>query len=327
MSDQAMKLFEALSDVDAELLERCNRQKNKKIAYMFLWKYKKAMAACLCLFVVSALSWGGYQLLGGRKGATGSGSNSSAPAQVQDMAVPMESRAGATAQDAADTPQITAPEEAETEGIGKEQNQTTSDSITDSVNRFDEQKDNNSGASAGEALRDSSDGGSMIDNLQGSTSNIGAAEKLEKQKEMESASAFTDSRKEILWEAARVTEPFGSYLPTAIPAGYEPLSARQSSMPNEWNNIIFKWGNGEQTFYLNMTVGEEKTKDEIRAAIEKTDGLYQYPAEDFKREMIPEPMEDGKIMFTLYYSDGMQIDFSGNLTEDAMWELVNSISR
>lgn len=327
MSDQAIKLFEALSDVDEELLERCNREKNKVI-YMPLGKYKRAMTACVCLLVVGVLSWGGYQLIGGRKGSAGSGSDSAAPVQIQDMAEPMETRAGASEEDfaasGANTSQYAEPVK---EGIGDDQTQTTAereqnDNIVDSADRFSEQKRNDAASSVGGTSPESD----AIDNLQGSTSNNFATGKSEAQMDKEMESTLLDSRTEVPWNTACKAEPFGSYLPTVIPAGYKPLSARQSSVPDEWNNMIFKWGNGEQMLYLNMTVGEAKTKDEIKAEIQKSDGLYQYLAEDFIKDMIPDPI-DGEISFTLYYTDGMEINFFGSITEDEMWELVKSISR
>lgn len=332
MSDQARKLFEALSGVDEELLERCNCEKTGKIVYMSsLWKYRKTMAACACLLAVGALSFGGYQLLGERTGSSGSGSDLTAPAQISDMATPMETRAGAASGDVEAASQVTEPEEAKTEGTGSVQSQVTADegaendAIRNNAGKFSELKDNDVTSSVGESLSGSGDRSSAIDNLQNSMLHNGTAEKSDAQMDKEMAS--TDSRGEIPWNTACKAEPFGNYIPTVIPAGYEPLSARQSSMPNEWNNMIFKWGNGEQTLCLNMTVGEAKTKGEIKAEIEKSDGLYQYPAEDFRKEMIPESMVDGKIAFTLYYSDGMRIDFSGSITEDEMWELVKSISK
>ena len=333
MSDQAMKLFEALSDVDEELLERCNCETGGEIAHMPLWKYGKVMAACLCLLVVGALSFSKYQLLGGRNGSAGSGSNTSAPAQIQDMATPMESWAGAADGDAEAVSQITEPEEAETAGIGNVQSQTTNaddgrddNTVNSPSNDSKDQNRNNAGSSIEDSLFSSSVGNSIKDDFDGSISEYDTGEKAQAQKEPESASAYVDSRAEISWNTACKTEPFGSYLPTAIPEGYEQLSVRQSSMPDEWNNMIFKWGNGEQVLYLNMTVREAKTKDEVKAEIQKNDGLNQYLAEEFKREMIPDSI-NGEIWFTLYYSDGMKIDFSGNITEDEMWELVNSIQK
>lgn len=330
MSDQARKLFEALSGVDEELLERCNRKETGKIAYMSLWKYRKMMAACLCLLAVGALSLGGYQLWGERTGSSGSGFDLAAPAQITDMAAPMETRTGEVSGDVGAASQVTATEEAEMEGVGSVQSQATADkSAENDVNmnnadRYSELRDNDVTSSVEGSLSESNDRDSAIDNLQ--TPMNGAAEKSETQMDKEMESAFVDSRREIPWDTACKAEPFGSYLPAVIPEGYEPLGARQSNMPDEWNNMIFKWENGEQTLCLNMTMREAKTKDEIKAEIEKSDGLCQYPAEDFRREMMPESMVDGKITFTLYYSDGMRIDFSGSITEDEMWELVKSIS-
>ena len=74
MSDQAMKLFEALSDVDEELLERCNRKESKSSVYRVFWKYGKTIAACFCLVAVGAAAWTGYRLVTAPCGANDSAS-------------------------------------------------------------------------------------------------------------------------------------------------------------------------------------------------------------------------------------------------------------
>ncbi|MBP5281076.1 MAG: hypothetical protein J6Z22_01105, partial [Lachnospiraceae bacterium] len=55
-NEQAMKLYEAMSGVDPELLARSEGagKKNKVIPF---WRYAKVMAACLALFVVGSACW------------------------------------------------------------------------------------------------------------------------------------------------------------------------------------------------------------------------------------------------------------------------------
>lgn len=325
MSDQALKLFEALADVDEELLERCNRRRRQKNAMVCrrALKYGKTMAACVCLIVVGALSWGGYRLI------TDSYGNGNESAQALDTdqkelsgsSVSMSTAergteeidiaAGADTAAAADSASPeTSPDAAEPEIIQELMNGLEPElngNREDSSNSHSDGMVSGSGMSEKETAGDTGDSGDP-------------AENTEEKKTAEDA--ITDSRKEILWETACALEPFADYLPAAIPAGYEPLTARQSSMPDQWNNVIFKWSNGENFFYLNMTAGAAKTKEEI----ERSDGLYEYLAEEFRKELIPEPL-NGMLLFILYYPDGMKIEFGGYITADEMWDIVESISK
>lgn len=152
-----------------------------------------------------------------------------------------------------------------------------------------------------------------------------AAEKVDKMADLrEQENALTDSREVISWEEACGLSPFGNYLPAVLPAGYQPFSARRSAVPDQVNEVIFKWSDGENIFYMSMTQGEAVTKEDL----ELRDGLYEYLAEDFGRELIPDSQPAGDpISFTLYYTDGMRIVFSGDITADEMWDVVESISK
>ncbi len=61
----AMRIFEALSGVDEQLLERCQGKdipsQNKKP--QGLWYYGKVMAACFCLVIIGSALWAGGNLL------------------------------------------------------------------------------------------------------------------------------------------------------------------------------------------------------------------------------------------------------------------------
>lgn len=330
MSDQAMKLFEALSGVDEELLERCNQKENSKdvTVYRLFGKYGRAMAACVCLIVVGAAAWSGYRLITGSGGENLSGSYNQAaemPAELSDMAQSFDIADAGTAKGyeearAEDTTAVEGMEsaggadtiEAEAESdvalgaAGPAAEQQTSQSAVESAKTSDT-------ASPG-TVPDSYTGNdiSEIDNMTKRMSEL-----LKKESEL------VDSREAVPWEEACSLEPFARYLPTYLPAGYQAFSARQSALPDEWNNVIFKWSDGEYILSLSMTQGEVMTREEI----DKRDGLNEYLAEEIRKELISGAQLDGHIYFTLYYADGMRIDFDGYVTVDEMWELVESVSK
>lgn len=78
-NEQAMKLYEAMSGVDPELLARSEKteKKNKVIPF---WRYAKVMAACLALFVVGSACWAAVNngLAPQRKESTADGTSKSA---------------------------------------------------------------------------------------------------------------------------------------------------------------------------------------------------------------------------------------------------------
>jgi len=333
MSRQAGRLFEALSGVDEELLERCNREEKRKnrIVYRLFGKYGKAMAACVCLIVAGAAAWSGYRFVTGPCGSTGAADLNNAPAELSDMAQSVwtaDSGGGeAGPEDGTDGSHMDAAggTAGGGNGSGTEMDEIQADASSmaaaaeDATSEKEPIQNMQSQQSADKQetmLSPENSSGSHTDGGTGEGDNIAEemAEMLEKEKEI------TDSRMIVSWEEAIALEPFAGYIPTSLPAGYEPLSARRSAFPDSWNNMIFKWSDGEQILWLNMTVGEEMTREDI----ERQDGLNGFLAGEFRRELIPEPV-DGRISFTLYYEDGMRIDFEGYLTADEMWAVVESV--
>lgn len=346
MSEQAIRIFEALSDVDQELLERCNQKAGREngAVHRLIRKYGRAMAAGICLLVVGAASWGGYQLI-----ISGSGSNSSGSAQFMDAApaeqfnmassIAAEDRdvesenskdgledntVGNGTMPAAGMPGngTEAAEEAVTEGwktdgIQAESNPVTATSPEAAKQQTVDQLQAEMASSVTSSNNDNgSNAGSSADEKENQADRMAELRELEK--------ALLDSRQVIPWEEASALKPFDSYLPSVLPAGYEPFSARRSAMPDLSDDVIFKWCDGEQIFYMSMTQGEAVTKEDL----ERRDGLHEYLAEDFRKELIPDSMPAGEpISFTLYYADGMRIYFNGYLTADEMWDVVQSISK
>lgn len=323
MSDQAIKIFKALSDVDEELLERCNQESVRKngTVYRLFQRYGRAMAAGICLMVVGAVSWGGYLL--GAKNAAADSSNG-APAELSQMAQSMVAADGE-----ADYGAMT------TGSTGEEAAAGVAESALDgagssavSNKKFSEETETEKGTDGIRTEATSVSGelsmpiGSANQQAMQEQQNQMSADKIDRLKESELA--LSDSREAISWEEACATEPFNRYLPTVLPADYAAFSARRSSSPDSWDNIIFKWTDGEHILWLNMTQGEVVTREDI----ERRDGLNEYVAEDFRKELIPAvyPAED-PITFTLYYADGMRIDFSGYITAEEMWEVVESVKK
>ncbi|MCM1063823.1 MAG: hypothetical protein NC420_04990 [Eubacterium sp.] len=323
MSEQAVKIFEALSDVDGELLERCEQKASQKTGavYGIYRRYGKAMAACLCLMAVGAAAWGGYRLATDRAGQDLSG--------AADMAQMSQSMAAAD---------CGAPEgNGEAEREEAENEAALADGImTEAVPVPAAGSTEVTGPQAAQSMSGQKEAGKISDQTSldrsDGTEAAGAASQEVSQAESqadkyaqlrEQENALCDSREEIPWGEACTTEPFRSYLPTVLPTGYEAFSARRSALPEQWNNIIFKWADGGHIFFLNMTQGEVVTREDI----ERRDGLNEYMAEDFRRERMPDPPAGEPLAFALYYADGMRIDFNGYITADEMWAVVESMGR
>lgn len=338
MSDQAVKIFEALSDVDEELLERCDQKAARKngSAYRLFQRYGRAVAAGICLMVAGAVSWGGYLLVTFEAGADSS--SNGAPAEsfqmTQSLAVEDESAsdlngdgglenntAGGGAESAAgiaedketsvkerEPAQGAAPAQAESGSAAADSTEAVPEAVQQELAQSQTSADKIDGVTS------SGTGNNMTEE----ENQVDQYADLRKQE-----NELLDARKEILWEEACTTEPFGSYLPTVLPAGYEAFSARRGFFPEQWDNMIFKWTDGEHIFSLDMTQGEAVTREDIA----QRDGLHEYVAEDFRKELILDPLEGEPISFTLYYGDGMRIDFKGYITADEMCEVVESIKR
>jgi len=319
MSEKAMKLFEALSGVDPELLERCggtSLEKKKKVKGMIFQRYGRAMAACICLLAVGALSWGGYRLVWGPCGSADSG-NGTAAAQNQ------------TAVNLSDMEVSAAPDMA---GGAGDSYQAPEAPSQESVKEYEGNQDT---LTFGETSSDKAESGSRapiqdyVSELQipmtsaGNTAEAAGAAGIEAQRESEAKkeTVITDSRREIEWEQACALEPFSGYFPTVIPEGYQPFSARRSALPQEWNEVLFQWSSGNQRLYLEMSVVDAKRKES--ATWSQPENYYS--AEEFTRELIPEPSEDGEIRFTVYYPDGVELLFAGSVSRDEFWEMYLSV--
>lgn len=316
MSDQAVKIFEALSDVDEELLERCNRKAVRKngTVYRLFQRYGRAMAAGICLIVVGAVSWGGYQLVTGSCGSDSSGSNG-AYMELSDMAQSMEAAEEDTCgwDGGGGTESIVTG--AGSSAVIAEDTNGAADSVTTSPEaaKAESTQELLSGTPAKEQT--SLESGNTVTDKEQQIDPYGELREQE--------TALSDSREEVSWEEACATEPFSSYLPTVIPASYEAFSARRSASPGQWDNLIFKWSDGEHILSLSMTTGQVVDREDI----ERRDGVNEYVAEDFQRDRMPDSPAGEPLAFTLYYADGMRIDFQGYITADEMWEVVESMKK
>ena len=340
MSDQAIKLFEALSGVDEELLERCNQKADRKntMVYRLFEKYGRALAACFCLMMVGAAVWSGYRFVTASYGSDASGSNNS-QAELSGMAQSLLTADGGSNGEsggAGPSSEMTGGNVTTADGTagdraepgygadGRRQEAASSAAAVEAAMPAAEQEpvqNSMSSMTEDKAGNISTSGNNLASPTENSISGEDSiAKKIDDLLKKENQ--ITDSREVVPWEEATALEPFVDYLPTTLPAGYRAFSARRSSFPDSWNDIIFKWSDGEHILSLDMTLGEVMDREEI----EKRDGINEYLAEEFRKELIPEPLE-GEIRFTLYYADGMEISFVGYISADEMWEVVESVSK
>lgn len=90
---EAIKIFEALSAVDEELLERSEKGTEKKVVPFM--KYSRMIAACFCLIVVGGLVYGGVRFVTAP-------AKSAAPMNTADMALEEIEQESAKAMNAED---------------------------------------------------------------------------------------------------------------------------------------------------------------------------------------------------------------------------------
>ncbi|MCM1568729.1 MAG: hypothetical protein NC081_04700 [Roseburia sp.] len=86
--DKAMRIFEALSGVDSELLERS--EKSSKRAATIPVRWSRALAACFCLIVLGALAGGVYRMKFAEGGMNQSSSSAGGASLMQEQAAMYE---------------------------------------------------------------------------------------------------------------------------------------------------------------------------------------------------------------------------------------------
>lgn len=330
LQERAMKLMEALSGVDEELLERCEESGVRGKAPIPLWRYAKGWAAVLCLAIVGAAGWGGYRLIQETgKDMNSSGSACESMAQLEDMEVIMEDTLPSQ------EPEAGVPEAAPREEEGARSGDTASNG-------------GNGGMGTGISETDRPSAESEDKEREENNNDI-----FDKQEEgvTEEVCPAADFRR-LTEEEARGQE-LGGYVPTVLPGGYAFESAvTDPDSPEE--NLRLCWTRGMDSIMLSVTkVGNAPNTVDVKKPETYDERLYEIPyaesvpeeyrqsvndpvfaREDFSLEMIRSRMKSyndsgdtdtPRGNFSVLCLDGVLVKFNGRGTPEEIWEMFCSM--
>lgn len=330
----ALRIMEALSAVDVELLERSGmpvaeavdgKRSGRKVTDMSsdkkgprkLWRYGRMAAACLAIVVVGAVSWGGLRLTLTRM-ITGDNEASGFSGGAQP---------GGTAANQEAAQEMTA---------GGSMNTDTD--VAD-------KGDNNAEAPGLEADTSGINGGSNGADS-GQESNPATTE----EGILCTTPCPSDDRQTITEEQARDSE-LGAYLPHLLPTGY----SFESAWTDDQGQLYLCWTLGMDTIRLSVTyveAGELETVDISRPETYDV-RLYELPygetvpreyweifdnpvflAEDFSLETVASRMKSYQDTgdtdtptgrFSVLYSDGILVGFDGDGSAEDIWTMFASL--
>lgn len=332
--ERALRIMEALSGVDEELLERCQGAGVERAAdpgvetasdrtagpsvgtviNRFVWRHGRACAACLCLVILGAVFWGMERQVLKPYGSKDMSADSAAEYDMS-IAGGVEPATGMPAGDA---------EEAGAEGtesaVEMQPSLPGEEKILADVAEamepqwIDMQRYMKTEAEKHSETTDYRDSSAMPEIIQ--------KESLEAERQEASSgteNGVMESKEEISWEQACSLEDVGAYIPDRIPAGYESISVRCNNAGEERNRVTLLWNNGEKNLWLNIT--ETDWPADIRIDSEPP----VFTVEEDWKNLLPKPDEDGGIQFGLLFEDGVLVEYQGCLTEDEVFELFDSI--
>ena len=342
----AMRIMEALSGVDEELLERSEGGAGKAAGKIHkkIWQYGRAWAAVLCLAIVGAVSLGGYQLTQ-RVGEGGSG-NAAEDSTIKLEGVeicPEEGEAGAAG--GADGGIVSGAEEQE--NINTDQYSQKDGGMENGEISPEEGAAGNGNAGTEEMVRESqaaeegqSDALPISENMVEGYESVDMgcpSVQLEKFKETE----------------ARKQELLGDYIPTALPSGYLFEDAYRDQ-DREDVNLTVIWTRGMDSVTWNITVPEELPETvDVNRPETYDQRLYEIPyaetvpeeyresmndpvfdREDFSLEIVKSRIvsrsdagdtDTPRGNFGVLYSDGVLVYFNGRGTVEEIWEMFCSL--
>lgn len=337
LQEQAIRLMEALSGVDEELLERCEESGIREKAPVPLRRYAKSWAAVLCLAAVGVAGWGGYRLVQG----TGKDMNASGAGCESMVLLPVEVET-ATEDMFCQEPEtdIGEPEAVpqEEEGNSPEGENSGPENGEDGITN----KENNRDEDAGDASADenSSAGGTHPQEKSGD------GERLDEACPAVNTRSLTE-------EEARSDKTLGGYVPMTLPRGYVFESAEENLDIGE-DNLRLCWTRGMDSIMLSFTK-TENPPDTVDAEKPETydERMYKIPyaesvpeeyrqsvnnpvfaREDFSLEMIESRMisysdsgdtDTPRGNFSVLGSDGVLVRFSGRGTAEEIWEMFCSM--
>lgn len=318
----ALRLMEALSGVDQKLLLRSEYRRKP------YWAYGSAVAACLALVVVGALSWNGLRMIWTPKG--GAGSSSADGSSYDSASMHADARSGD-----ADEPE-TAGGYAIAEDAGAGSTESMVDAIKADIADTENQIQDMESSKEHDQITNSTDG-QPEDSPMFSGS-----------REEEVCGYPLDSREELSEEEARNTEILGAYLPKNLPARYTFENARGSD-----SGITVTWTRGMDSIMISVSLVESENTVTVDIAKPETYDvhLYEIPygetvpkeywqvfndplfaAEDLSLEVVRSRMKSVRDAgdtdtprgdFSVLYPDGVVLRFNGRGTAEEIWEMLH----
>lgn len=337
--NSAMRIMDALSGVDQELLERCEQSGQSRSGYHRpLWQQTRAWAAVLCLAVVGAASFGGYRLtqMKGMGSASGGGENAAYSMETVELADETAKGEESVGEGADAAPQ---------EAAGLDGAEVPLQSTDKAESEFGVQRQENiadaekNGSQAAAGTNDSDDGADAEAAKEELNTDMDGCLPLQAQK-------LTETE-------ARGTEVLGSYVPTVLPKGYGFESASRN-LDRQEENLTLCWSRGMDSILLGIEKPDSAPDTVDIARAETYDvRLYEIPygetvPEEY-REIFQDPVfaiEDLSLEiirsrvasyqdrgdtatprgnFRVLYPDGVLVRFNGRGTPEEIWEMFCSM--
>lgn len=290
-SEKAMKLMQALSGVDEELLERSEERKTGHKIVRFMNRYGKGCAACLCLIVAGAAF---FSMRGVKTDNTTESIMEMAPGLQANMT------AGGTEDGAAG-------EAAELECA-----ETAKDELAETMN---------SGMDAGEApawldieelVQQAKHSAEQDETEKYSGAQNNGALETEKAEGTAGVESTTEDIQQNATEELRQSRKVAPLVPDSYSYIEETLSENGESRTVEWSD-------GEHGLWLRFTQ-TELTTDVCFDAEPPV-----YTVEEDWRELIAEKEDGERQRLALLYEDGMLVEYSGYLTSEELIALFESL--
>lgn len=288
----ALSVMEALSAVDEELLERCEKPGadaaggNKKASiHRFVQRYAKGCAACLCLAVLGAAYFGMSQMhmFGNKSNEQHTEMNSGGAAKDFEQ---MEGAAGNAAP------------------LGKTENAAEA---ADGMFSY-----------GGESFAGGEPEWLDVDSL--------AASKPAEPESAEIESEREQSQMQSAWEPSdsdgapeqniRAEEDLMSK--ADVPEEYSLVETKSGDMKRQ-DSLLYEWSDGEHSLWLRIT----QTELTVDMRIDAEPPIYTLQEE--WKELIPDAGADGYVQFALLYENGMLAEYCGVLERDEIIRLMESL--
>lgn len=326
IQEQTLRIMDALSGVDEELLEKCDgagKGGESRKGYGKVFRFGSLCAACLCAVLVGTIAKRGF--LPGKDSAD-SGQGNEAPLPESAAEFPEYGLESAAAPPEYGLENGECGEVETGEGIGgigepewidlAELRKMTVDDAAGGEAGVQQKKENKEAtmetvscvpeAASSESASETMDAENIPYGTLSETERVDLAEL---KKEMRSEE----------WQEACAQSGLGEYVPSMLPEEYSRQGALGRTGAEGESNLLLSWSDGEHMLWLNLTETDLNPEGKY---------LWTFPifnAEKDWQEQLPEPEEDGSRRFAVLYREGVLAEYAGWLTEEEIRELFRSI--